>query len=52
MTMSEGHILAALIATITKGLRTVHVNLYSLRVEENARLGLHFGNTEQRRHIS
>ena len=42
MSVSEGHTLAALmpIATIPKGLTTVHVNLDSLGVEENARVSI------------
>ena len=53
MSVSEGHTLAALmpIATIPKGLTTVHVNLDSLGVEENARVCVTFENIEQRRRI-
>ena len=42
MSVSEGHTFAALmpIATIPKGLTTVHVNLDSLGVEENARVSI------------
>ena len=49
--VSQGHTLAALmpIATIPRGLTTVHVNLDSLGVEENARVSVTFGNIEQRR---
>ena len=48
MSTSEGHTLAALMpmATIPKGLIIVHVNQDSLGVEENARMGLNFGNTD------
>ena len=51
MSVSQGHIRAALmpIATIPRGLTTVHVNLDSLGVEENARVSVTFGNIEQRR---
>ena len=53
MSVSEGHTLAALmpIATIPKGLTTVHVNLDSLGVEENARVCVTFENIEQGRRI-
>ena len=50
MSVSEGHTLAALmpIATIPRGLTTVHVNLDSLGVDENARVSVIFENIEQR----
>ena len=53
MSVSEGHTLAALmpIATIPKGLTTVHVNLDSLGVEENAWVCVTFENIEQMRWI-
>ena len=46
MSVSEGYTFAALmpIATIPKGLTTVHVSLSSLGVEES----VNFGNIEQR----
>ena len=51
MSVSEGHTLAALmpIATIPKGLTTVHVNLDSLGVKENAKVSVTFEDIEQRR---
>ena len=53
MSVSQGHTLAALmpIATIPRGLTTVHVNLDSLGVEENARVSVTFKNIVQRRLI-
>ena len=53
MSVSQGHTLAALmpIATIQRGLTTVHVNLDSLGVEENARVSVTFENIVQRRLI-
>ena len=53
MSVSEGHTLAALmpIATIPKGLTTVHVNLDSLAVEETARVSVTVENIEQMRWI-
>ena len=46
MSVSQGHIRAALmpIATIPRGLTTVHVNLDSLGVEQNARVSVTFEN--------
>ena len=51
MSVSKGHTLAALmpIATIPKGLTTVHVNLDSLGVEETARVSVTVENIEQMR---
>ena len=53
MSVSEGHTLAALmpIATIPRGLTTVHVNLDSLGVEQNARVSVTFENIVLRRLI-
>ena len=53
MSVSQGHILAALmpIATISRGLTTVHVNLDSLGVEQNARVSVTFENIVLRRLI-
>ena len=53
MSVSKGHTLAALmpIATIPKGLTTVHVNLDSLAVEETARVSVTVENIEQMRWI-
>ena len=51
MRVSQGHTLASLmpIVTIPKGLTTVHVNLDSLGLKENARVCVTFENIEQRR---
>ena len=51
MSVSEGYTLAALmpIATIPKGLTTVHVSLSSLGVEDNVKVSVNFGNIEQRK---
>ena len=53
MSVSEGHTLAALmhIATIPKGLTTVHVNLDSLGVEENARVSISLRMLSKRKRI-
>ena len=53
MSVSQGHTLAALmpIATIPRGLTTVHVNLDSLGVEQNARVSVTFENIVLRRLI-
>ena len=53
MSVSQGHTLAALmpIATIQRGLTTVHVNLDSLGVEQNARVSVTFENIVLRRLI-
>ena len=53
MSVSKGHTLAALmpIATIPKGLTTVHANLDSMGVEETARVSVTVENVEQMRRI-
>ena len=53
MSVSQSHTLAALmpIATIPRGLTTVHVNLDSLGVEQSARVSVTFENIVLRRLI-